>query len=217
MLAPVRGGRAGWPWLLVTGLALLGCQTEPRTVWRERPETDRAAPPAGHAVFAAVLERADSRLDGRSLPPSPEVTRSYKRILRRASVFTDVFGPEAAGRSGTASLRLRSDLVLDDNAGGNVGRSILIAVSLTLLRPVLPFQLDLVGVMQLDVRLPGVKEVRSYRSRAAATRTYTHSSQYRGAMEVVMREVTTENLRDIIAQLQGDPALTAAPAFERPR
>jgi len=31
-----------------------------------------------------------------------------------------------------------------------------------------------------------------------------------------MREVTTENLRGIIAQLRADPALTATPAFERP-
>lgn len=199
------------------GLVLPGCQAEPRTDWRERPGTDRDAPPAGHAVFAAVLERADSRLDGRSLPPSQEVTRSYTRILRRASVFTDVFGPESAGRSGAASLRLRSDLVLDDRAAGNVGRSILIAVSLGLLRPSLPFQLDLDGEMQLDVRLPGEAEARRYRSRAAATRTYTHSSQHRSAMDVVMREVTTENLRDIVAQLRADPSLTAAPAFERPR
>ena len=217
MLAPVRGGRVCRWWLLVLGLVLLGCQTEPRTVWRVRPETDRDAPPTGHAVFAAVLERADSRLDGRSLPPSPEVTRSYTRILRRASVFTEVFGPESAGRPGTASLRLRSDLALDDRAAGNVGRSILVAVSLGLLRPALPFQLELDGVMQLDVRLPGEAEARSYRSSAAATRTYPHSSQHRSAMEVVMREVTTENLRDIVAQLRADPALTAAPAFERPR
>jgi hypothetical protein len=31
-----------------------------------------------------------------------------------------------------------------------------------------------------------------------------------------MREVTTENLRDIVAQLRADRALTAAPGFDRP-
>jgi len=202
---------------LVLGLVLCGCQGEPYTEWRERPVSDRQTPPPGHAVFAAVLERVDSKLDGHTLAPNPEVTRSYTRILRRAAVFTDVFGPAASGRVGVAGLRLRSGLVLDERAAGNVGRSLLIALSLTLLRPALPFQLDLDGEMELDVRLPGEDRVRSYRARAAASRFYTHSSQHRGALEVVMREVTTENLRAIVAQLRADPALTAAPAFEQPR
>jgi hypothetical protein len=203
--------------MLALGLEMVGCHGQPYTEWRERPVADRQAPPPGHAVFAAVLERADAKLDGRRLPANAEVTRSYTRILRRASVFTDVFGPAASGRPGAASLWLRSDLIVDDKAGGNVGRSVLIALSLSLLRPALPFQLDLDGEMELDVRLPGEGRVRSYRSSAAASRFYTHSSQHRSALEVVMREVTTENLRAIIAQLRADPALTAAPAFEHPR
>lgn len=202
--------------LCLLTVALAACQSEPHTTWRERPENDRKAPPAGHAVFAAVLERVDSRLDGRTLPPNDDVTRSYARILRRAAVFTEVLGPQATGRTGAARLRLRSNLAADQKAAGNVGRSVLIALSLTLLRPALPFQLDLDGEMALDVRLPGEAEPRTFRSRAAASRFYYHASQHRGALEVVMREVTTENLRDIVAQLRADRALTAAPGFDRP-
>jgi len=203
--------------LLAVVVVLGGCQTEPYTEWRERPVSDREAPPPGHAVFAAVLERVDSKLDGGTLPPNPDVTRSYARILRRASVFTEVLGPSATGRPGAASLRLRSELAADEKAAGNVGRSVLIALSLTLLRPALPFQLDLDGAMELEVTLPGEARARIYRSRAAASRFYPHSSQHRSALEVVMREVTTENLRAIVAQLRADPALTAAPDFERLR
>jgi hypothetical protein len=199
------------------GLALAGCQTQAHTEWRERPPEDRLAPPPGHPVFEAVLERVDSKLDGKVLPPNAEVTRSYTRILRRAAVFTEVFGAEAMGRPQAAQLRLRSELAADQKAAGNVGRSVLIALSLTLLRPAMPFQLDLDGEMVLDVRLPGEGQPRRYRARSAASRFYYHSGHYRSALEVVMREVTTENLRGLVAQLRADPALTAAPAFERPR
>ena len=211
-------GRAGWLGACVLlGLVAAGCQTEPYTEWRERPDASRTVPPAGHPVYAAVLERTDTKLDGRTLPPEADVTRSYARILRRAGVFTDVLGPEYAGRAGAAGLRLRSDLGLEQKAAGNVGRSVLVALSLGLLRSSLPFRLDLDGEMEFDVRLPGEAEARRYRSRSGASRFYFYASQYHAALAVVMREVTTENFRAIVAELRSERALTAAPDFEERR
>lgn len=189
---------------------------EPRTLIAPEAVRERSAPPPGHPVYAAVLESVTTRVDGETLAPDPEVTRSYARILRRASVFTEVEGPEASGQPGLARLRLLSDLAVDENVGGNMMRSVLIGASLTLLRPVIGYRFDARGTMELTILLPGAAEPLAHRAETRATQYYYRSGGYEAARQQVLQDVTTENMRRLVARLRLDPALTAAPEFERP-
>jgi hypothetical protein len=157
-----------------------------------------------------------TRLDDRPLPPDPEVTRSYVRTLRRASLFTDVAGPEGPAGGDRAELALESGLAVGQRPGSNLARSILIGASLTLLRPALPYHVDVDGEMTLHVRLPGTGEELAYRASAGATRSYFHANDYPAALGELVQEVTNANLRSIIAQMRSDPALTARSVLPAP-
>lgn len=194
-------------------LALAACTPTPKTSYRVLPPRVETSPTGGSPIYAATLRRVDTRIDGRPLPPDPEITRSYVHTLRRASLFTDVAGPAGSVAGDRAWLQLASRLAIHQRSGGNLTRSILIGASLTLLRPVLPYHVEMDGEMTLDVRLPGTGETLAYRAVTAASRSYFRADAYPAAVSQLAQDVTNANLRSILAQMRSDPALTARPSL----
>lgn len=191
---PTRGRAPGIAWL-ITGALVAGCAMSGRTEFQERPPVAEQAPPAGAPIYAASLPRVRFRLDGHTLAPDPDVTRAYIRMLRRAGTFTEIAGPGAPENPAHARLALRAEMS----------------------RNALPYRIELTARMSLDVLLPGTRDVRSYTSEARATRSYPVGGDYDAHLRVLMQEVSAVTLRDIIAQLRGDPVLLAAPDFDARR
>lgn len=180
----------------------------PRTHYRELPEVPLAQEPL-RAPLGLTLALDAVRLfgaDGRELEPAPWLIRWIVERWRLSGLFEHVYGPAdaeiAPPHSAHARLVLRE--AVDGGKSLNVIKSLLAVLTLFVLAPILPLNIDLKQAMECQIDLPDGGALR-YEVSAAARQT-VFAPRFDSAM-APYADVTAVNVAALAQHLRAEPRL----------
>lgn len=175
-----------------------------RTVYVQVPEDiPREQWVRGEPAIAVAFEGVVESLGEGEPHPDDNDSLYYARLLRKAQLFQEVFGPDAAAGGSAAPLaRARLELHYEEesNDGANFAKA-------AIAPGMVAYRFDLAATMRFVLEFPATEEALVYEAKTVLSRRYYNSGRRQRSRVQLYREADKTNFLNIVHQMRADPRL----------